>query len=463
MSDLRPLVDSWDVFDTLLTRFVLDPLQVFALIDHRHPGHAFANRRVQAQAALDAVGKPYVIYEIYAKMVELGLAPELANALLREELATEQALMLPVRANVDRVRPNDLLISDMYLPGEIITGLLAQVCDLHCVLPVIRSNWGKQSGTLWPKLLQHYIIRTHYGDNPSADAAVPRQFGIDTVLCREVAPTEWEMTLAKQGLAQLALIQRETRLRSLRADAGEFEKLVVGPYLSLLLGFAGTLLHRFGEAAGYAFLSRDCDDLGRVFRALFAAVRSCNLDLSRRLTRDASHDDFFGNVLTADWVLVDGVSTGRSVSAMLSRIGRTGQAFHTLLLLDHLLDAEAGSKVTIGCEFRASEFGARHYPLELLLQSPYPPVMAVTADAASGGWVRAFAQPELSLLETKVIAAKCESVTQFIRTLRLRGLPMLSEAQNRALMQAALAAILAADLQASAFPSFRAREIFAPY
>jgi len=97
------------------------------------------------------------------------------------------------------------------------------------------------------------------------------------------------------------------------------------------------------------------------------------------------------------------------------------------------------------------------------LQSPYPPVMAVMADAASGGWVRAFAQPELSLLETKVIAAKCESVTQFIRTLRLRGLPMLSEAQNRALMQAALAAILAADLQASAFPSFRAREIFAPY
>jgi len=241
MALIKPLVNSWDVFDTLLTRFVLDPMQVFASIDRRHPGVDFMRRRLEAQAALDKIGRPYVIYEIYRQMAEGGVAPETAKALLREELATEKSVMLPVRKAVEQVAPTDLLISDMYLPGEVITALLAETCDLHWALPVIRSNWGKHSGTIWPKILQHYVIRTHYGDNAVADGAVPRKFGIETVLLRDIELTEWEQTVGRLGLGQLALIQRETRLRSLRQDAGVYENLAAGPYLGLLLGYAGYL------------------------------------------------------------------------------------------------------------------------------------------------------------------------------------------------------------------------------
>ena len=90
MAFIKPLVNSWDVFDTLLTRFVIDPMQVFALIDRRHPGADFMQRRLEAQAALDKIGKPYVIYQIYQQMAQAGLAPQAAKALLAEELATEK-------------------------------------------------------------------------------------------------------------------------------------------------------------------------------------------------------------------------------------------------------------------------------------------------------------------------------------------------------------------------------------
>jgi predicted HAD superfamily hydrolase len=344
MASIKPIVNSWDVFDTLLTRFVLDPLQIFALIDRRHPGLDFFNRRLEAQRALDRIGKPYVIYEIYRQMVELGLGSEIAKTLLAEELGTEKSLMLPVRKAVEQVMPTDLLISDMYLPGEVIGAMLAEICDLHCALPVIRSNWGKNSGTLWPRILEHYVIRTHYGDNIISDGEMPRKFGINTVLLRDIDLTEWEKTAARLGGAPLALILRETRLRSLTGDAGEYETLACGPYLALLLGYCGFLAERFGADAEFGFLSRDCDDLARIFRSVFPFVRAFNIDLSRRLARNACHDEFFAQALPPDCVLVDAVSTGRSAGELLQRIGASGRVFHTLLLLDHLLDAKAVSK-----------------------------------------------------------------------------------------------------------------------
>ncbi len=463
MVPIKPLVNSWDVFDTLLTRFVVDPLQVFALIDRRHPGVDFMQRRRQAQAALDEIGKPYVIHDIYGQMVQAGLAPENAKLLLAEELATERACMLPVRSAVEQVTPEDLLISDMYLPGEIIAALLAEICDLRAALPVIRSNWGKSTGTIWPKILEQYVIRTHYGDNAHADEAVPRRFGIKTVLLRDIDLTGWEKKLAQMGLGQLALIQRETRLRSLRMGAGIYEKLAAGPYLGLLTGYAGYLAGKSGQRGSFGFLSRDCDDLGRVFRALFPTIRSFDIDLSRRLMRDMGNDAKFSAVLPEDCVLVDGISTGRSVAALLARIGRPGQIFNTLLFLDHLLTEEVISATAAQSVFRSSDFGSRHYPLEFLLQSPHPPVSGLALDAASGGVVKTFGRAELSVAESRLIEGKGETVTNFVRTIRLRGLPTLTAAQNRVLMQAGLEAILGADLQADTFPSFIARETFSPF
>jgi hypothetical protein len=461
MSSFRPIVNSWDVFDTLLTRFVPEPMQVFDLIEKRAPG--FKALRLGAQMALDKLGKPYVIYDIYAKMRELGLESAMSRALLREELAVERSLMLPIRRAVRQVAPSDLIISDMYLSGEIIQALLAEVCGLHGQYPIVRSNWGKHSGTIWPKLLERYVIRTHYGDNPAADGEIPRAFGIDTGLCRDIDPTPWEAGLREAGLIQLSLLQREARLRTLPEPAGPFETLACGPYLTLLAALAARLVEEFGEDAHFVFLSRDGDDFGAVFRALFPAVSCANADVSRRLARDAEMGPVFAEILKPGCVLVDGVSTGRSLRALLERIGTQDRRFAVLLFLDTLLSAEDQAAFTGTALFRASEFGGHHHALELLLQSPYPPVMGLGFDAASGGLVRRFGHAELAGDEAARIGTKTELVSAFCRAILLRGLTPLTSAQTGLLLKSSLAAILGSGLPPALFPSFIAREKFAPF
>jgi hypothetical protein len=84
-------------------------------------------------------------------------------------------------------------------------------------------------------------------------------------------------------------------------------------------------------------------------------------------------------------------------------------------------------------------------------------------DTTSGGIVKDFGQTEHSAAEAGMVQGKCEIVTNFLRTIPLRGLAALTKAQNQALMQAGLKAILESDLGPAMFPSFMAREMFAPF
>jgi hypothetical protein len=429
-------------------------------MDQRHNG--FRQARLGAQTALDKIGKPYVIFDIYSQMVAAGMDQATARPLLAEELATERSLMFPIRKAVAQVAPNDLVISDMYLSGEQITSLLADVCDLHTQPPIIRSNWGKHTGTIWPKILQSFVIRTHYGDNPAADSTVPQKYGISTELLRNSEFTAWETMLAKAGLIHLARILREVRLRSLLAESGVFESLAAGPYIALLLAYACYLRLEFGGDSVYGFLSRDCDDLARVFQAVHPATKCFNIDLSRRLARDTAMDGVFRDLLPDPCVLVDGVSTGRSARGLLERIGQGGRTFTTLVWLDHLMRAE-DAEFTGSFVHKSSEFDGRHYPLEFLLQSPYPPVIGLAHDAASGGIIRGFGSPELTPAETRLIGAKAEIVTRFLRAINTRGLPGLTRQQCTAIIKASIEAIVNTKMPATLFPSFIAREKFAPF
>jgi hypothetical protein len=112
---------------------------------------------------------------------------------------------------------------------------------------------------------------------------------------------------------------------------------------------------------------------------------------------------------------------------------------------------------------RSSEFGGNHYPLEFLLQAPYPPVTGLARDAASGGLIRSFGPNELLDEERRKIALKSEIVTNFLRAIRTRGLAPLTAMQSKVLIKHSLEVILRANLPDSQFPSFIARETHGPF
>ncbi len=465
----RPVVNTWDVFDTLLARFV-ERRAIFDMVEARSKASDFVKRRLAAQAALDRIGRPYTVYEIYGVMVQQNnLAPEMARKLLHDEIATERENLIPIRRNIAQVQPTDLIVSDTYLPPEMISSFLFEIGEMPAHLPVVASNWGKHSGTLWNELLKRYVIRRHFGDNPKSDVEMPRKFRIDCELISDSAPTAWEKMLHGVGLEQLARIQREVRLRCFPVDAGLVHQLICGPYLSLLLGYAVHLVRSFGFGARFGFLSRDCDDLSRIFRALFPSVNAFNIDLSRRLTRNSAFDPYFAGRITESTILVDVLSTGRSFFAFADRVGARGKAFVTLLFLECLLTPQ---------EKRASEQRRKagqlhyvaaipqtisHYSFECLLQSHYPPVAAVAHDPRSGGVVRAFGTHELNQDEQAIIVWKSGAVSEFVRTFHRRGLALPNNEQNRKLIERGLNAIIRSSDVMRSFPSFIARERFNPF
>ena len=137
---------SFDVFDTLLTRTLLSPLDVFRCVQHRLLSNkcsyadipeeiikSFVPARIwmEFKARRQSSREDEPLSEIYALFVrEFALAPVVADALLEAELAVERLCSVPVGHNcrkVSRLRetsPSMIYVSDMYLPPAFIKELL---------------------------------------------------------------------------------------------------------------------------------------------------------------------------------------------------------------------------------------------------------------------------------------------------------------------------------------------------
>jgi len=464
----KPVVTSWDVFDTLVARFTPHPHDVFHTVEKSQNFPSFVRRRMDAQAGLDRRGAPYVLYDIYRQMVAEGMAAAEARVLLRAELAAERNQLFPIRRNVARVDPLDLIISDMYLSPEMISAVLFETCDLHTHRPIIRSNWGKNTGTIWPLVLNEYVIRRHVGDNPNSDIEIPSRFKIACELVQDSRLTPWEMKLHELGLDQLGLIQREVRLRTIPPDAGRFHAAVVGPYLTILACFAMHLVHRFGADAEFAFLSRSSDELCRVFVSMFPDIPTRSVNISRRLAGDEHMASMFAVGITPATVFVDMVGTGRSFFRFSESTGNPGRALILFAFLEGLLPGTELKKARKRQEAGRFthvfniEAAGKQWPFEHLLQAHYPPVSRAGLDLRSGGIVRVFGEAELDRVEADLVAWKSAAVTEFVRTARQRGLTDPGDAPVNAAMDNALQAILTDKDIMAPFTSFAAREQMDP-
>ncbi|MBQ6395409.1 MAG: hypothetical protein IJH87_03590, partial [Atopobiaceae bacterium] len=138
---------SFDVFDTLVTRKVLVPSDVFLLVERSAvsrglPVSGFASARGSVQAQ--------EIHAIYRELQRrFSLSDEDRDRLIQLELDTERSVLIPRPSVIDAFRyaldsgKRVFLVSDMYLPASILSGMLAGFgirgyeeffvsCDLCC-------------------------------------------------------------------------------------------------------------------------------------------------------------------------------------------------------------------------------------------------------------------------------------------------------------------------------------------
>ncbi|ENX56512.1 MULTISPECIES: HAD-IA family hydrolase [Acinetobacter] len=193
---------SFDLFDTLVTRKLNHPKDVFTLVESTgvvkfrfflNVFFTFKVLRVFSEKFSRFLKKnkkeDINIFDIYRV---LGFFIKNPKEVLRKEIEIELCVIYPLEKNIKKL--NELIlekkriciVSDMYLTGNIIKKILKKN-KISISLIYISSEIGltKSSGNIFKFIAQHNEIELseiiHYGDNIHSDINVPKRLGVSVV------------------------------------------------------------------------------------------------------------------------------------------------------------------------------------------------------------------------------------------------------------------------------------------
>lgn len=193
----RYKVVSFDIFDTLISRLVSDPHDVFALVErefnHLHPHErldGFRDERVSAERRVREVRDfKEVTFEIIYAELSKTYGAEVSERLAELELNLEHQLSVPNRIGGDIFNAAKdagltiILTSDMYLSGRFIRKLLCKndIAGYDELFVSSEHNRMKSDGTLYEMIHEEMGIEAHemihLGDNLKSDFLRPIRMG----------------------------------------------------------------------------------------------------------------------------------------------------------------------------------------------------------------------------------------------------------------------------------------------
>ena len=325
---------SFDIFDTLIARRCIEPHGVFRAVENRSGLADFFNQRIEAERRLCDTN--YTLDDIYSQLKLIAGVDDARAAGLKEiEIEEELKNVIPIQENISKLRDGDILVSDMYLPREVISRLLTRAgCGRET--PIIVTSHGKSRGHIWPVLKQHLDIDYHTGDNLHSDIQSAQAHGIEARYTEVSKLNAVETFLRTVGLHQLCQLIRELRLSQhdenpLIAHWRQMQCQYNIPLLVL------SSLHIVSECerlqrTKVQFSSRDCYFLKRIFDSMnreSPEIASAYFYTSRiaRLSRSEDYRRYVRTCVTDDSLIVDLCGTGWSLSAMLENAGVTAP-FH---------------------------------------------------------------------------------------------------------------------------------------
>jgi FMN phosphatase YigB (HAD superfamily) len=308
---------SFDFYDTLVTRLVAKPADIFRLVEESIDMKGFTRMRSEAElvARRATPEREVTLKEIYSAM---DLPLEIRDEAMDAEIRLEGELVAPVRQNIERLAKDDVVISDMYLPSVILTGILSR-CAPAAEIPrvLVSSEVGKRKsdGCLWDHVkaqLPH--LQLHIGDNHVSDIRQANRRGIQTIHFQDAGLTGYEHRYADRSLdgSLIAGIARATRLSTISELSTPIERASVNAFSSV---FAPLLV---------AFVEWVLDDcVAQGIRSVFFLARdgqlpyliACHLIEARTLpiephyiygSRQALHVPGFTDIDSAEsWLLED--------------------------------------------------------------------------------------------------------------------------------------------------------------
>ncbi len=328
---VRPLVNSFDVFDTLIARRCFEPLRIHEQVERATGVAGFALMRRAAEVSIGSRAYNYNIDDIYDELERThALGSEVLESLKRAEIDAEINNAIPIADNIALVRDGDILVSDMYLSKDVIHSLLCKAgLDKNVGLYV--SACDKNMGAAWPKLLQKFRIAEHFGDNEHGDVKVPQAHGVNAKHSDVSKPNQCEAWLMKIGLRDVALLCREVRLSASSPNqvAGELRNLQTSLNFPLLLLACVKLarLVRNKKLTRVLFGSRDGLLWMKLFRK-FADIIGLDCEVeyfytSRLARRFPSSDylEYARDRLVGRTLFIDLNGSGWSIAHLAAKLG----------------------------------------------------------------------------------------------------------------------------------------------
>lgn len=328
---------SFDVFDTLIKRSVAQPSDLFRLLEVQYEKIDFAYERMQAERiVLERLKRPVTLAEIYAQMDEVYRPMMTFEIESEKEGCCANPLCTKLFQQCIDAGKNVVLISDMYLPSEVIADMLKK-CGIigYKKLYVSCENYArKRDGTLFHKVLNELRIRPrqliHVGDNIKSDVIRPMTMGIRAVWVKN---DQRQMChIPRLMSTDFALMQRTIQVCIRNASIGlsDVEKYGCAIFGPLLYGFTAWLAKKLSvdEIKDVYFMAREGLIMKRAFDQLnISSVKTHYLYCSRRsyivpvLWKDTSFGAVFQRVF---------ISSKISLRDFISRVGLEPEKYEML-------------------------------------------------------------------------------------------------------------------------------------
>ena len=209
------MIRTWDIFDTLIARRCINPQNVFQIVEQISKVKGFKDVRISAEQDLIKKRLSYNFDDIYDNMSKIAkVPPELIEKLKKLEIDVEMDQVIPITENLNQVKSGDVLISDMYLPEEIIRRMLDKV-GLFVPVELIVTSDGKASGKVWRQFKDQKIYLFHTGDNEILDVKNSRQYDFDSSWTMLNRLNQFENILIEKGFDfDFVAYIRELRLKN---------------------------------------------------------------------------------------------------------------------------------------------------------------------------------------------------------------------------------------------------------
>lgn len=307
---------SFDLFDTLTTRWYTTPVSIWEEMSALLNDELFVEKRLKAHHADSSS-----LDNIYQQFQQLySVSNDYVEQLKWLESRLEINRSSPIRQNINMFKDGDYIISDMYLPEPVVRSIIRRVLGENIRYKLILTPNGKNAGYVWSQVSGK--IHQHIGDNLKSDVEQAINHGIVAHHYTGHGYDMFESTTRDELGTQLHMIMRLCRLNNPYEPATDeynvwnMSSRVVVP-LNILYAF---LLKNYYNVSRYdkiLFLMRDCFFLQKIFKSLFPSLadKCVKFDTSRVMFKNTRPEWVsYATELMTNSVCIDYYASGVSLN-----------------------------------------------------------------------------------------------------------------------------------------------------